>query len=245
MIQPIDGYPSRVARRLSVVCATAVVAASLIVLAGWAIDNLLMKRAYLGSVMVRPNSAVALALAALSVLLIRRRAGRLIGVLPLLIGALTSAEYAFGVDFGIDGLLFDSGDPEVPMRMSVRAALASMCAGVALVTAGRRTISPLFSGITAFIGALSTVAYLYGAEFLPGAAVTPIAFSTAMLFLLWSIAFVAATSAEGPVTATFLREDEWGRTTRQLALIALTVPALFGALCLFETKAAVFDLPFA
>ncbi|HYO76458.1 MAG TPA: PAS domain S-box protein, partial [Thermoanaerobaculia bacterium] len=44
---------------------------------------------------------------------------------------------------------------------------------------------------------------------------------------------------------TFLREDEWGRTTRQLALIALTVPALFGALCLFETKAAVFDLPFA
>ena len=224
-------------------CATAVVAASVVVLVGWAIDNLLLKRAFLGSVMVRPNAAVALGFAGLSVLLIRHRFGRLLGIVPLVIGALTTAEYLYRFDFGIDDLLFH-GDPGVPMRMSVRAAIASACAGVAIV-ARHRAISQFFSGIVGFIGTLSTVAYLYGAEFLPHASVTPIAFATAILILLWSIAFIAATSGHGPVTETFLREDQWGRTTRQLSLVALIVPALFGALCLFETKEELFDLPFA
>src|SRR5687768_318274 len=99
--------------RLPRALALATLVTSLLVLAGWAfgVQGL---RVLIGQVTVKPNTAFALALAALAVVLhdlAARRArlqvvAQLLGAATAAIGVATVAQYVLAVDLGIDQLLF-------------------------------------------------------------------------------------------------------------------------------------------
>ncbi|HEX8616027.1 MAG TPA: PAS domain S-box protein, partial [Thermoanaerobaculia bacterium] len=229
---------------MSIVCAAIVVGVALCVLFGWAYDLSLLRRGFAGTIDIRPNTAVALLVAGAGIFLLQSRVSRLIALVPVAIGLVTLTEYLLNRDLGVDSLLFTTYDPHVTLRMSLRAAIEASLSGFALLMAPRRAIAQSLAAATAFIATLSVIAYLYGAHFLPHAGISPIALSTAILFLLWSVAFLARTS-ESAVVATLLRADEWGDTTRRLSLVALVAPGVIGALCLIGANRELFDVPFA
>jgi PAS domain S-box-containing protein len=233
---------SRPARTVAVACASTVLAVCVLVLVGWAFGIPLLRRGFVGPELVRPNAAVALFFAALSVLLLRRRVGRALAAVPFVIGALTLIEYVAGADIGIDAMLFDPG-PGVDVRMSVRGAVAAAFAGLAGLFAPYRTIALTCAAVTGFMGLLSSTTYVYGAQFLPHMPVSHVALSTAILCILWTVAFVAAGSGHGPVAA-FLLGDRWGATARQLSLIAILVPVILGAIFLLGLDRGLFDTAF-
>lgn len=233
---------SRGARTVAVTCACVVAAVCLLVLLGWAADISLLRRGLVGRELARPNAAMALLFAALSVLVGRHPLGRALAVIPFVIGALTTFEYVTGIDLGIDALLFDV--PGLPMRMSVRAAIGVTFAGLAGIFIRRRGLSLGFAAAAGFVGLLSMTAYAYGARLLPEAPVTTIALSIAILLVLWASAFVAMHGPGSAASAFFLR-DRWGTMARQLSAAAILVPAVFGAICLAADHAGWFDDAFA
>lgn len=233
---------SPAARRVAAVCTFAVLAVSVLVLIGWAAGIPRLQRGFLGPVDVRPNAALALAFAAAALLAPRPAWRRVLGAVPFAIGALTVAEWALGIGLGIDALLFDGAAASV--RMSLRAAVAVLCSGLALLFSGRRMPAISCALVTGFIGTLSSVAHLYGANFLPHTHPAPIALSTAFLLMLWTLPFVIANRRSGPVAA-FLAPDRLGGTARELSLVAMAVPILLGALCLALLQREAFDAAFA
>lgn len=230
---------SRAARAVAVVCAMTVLVVCAVVLVGWALGIDLLERGLIGTELVRPNAAVSMLFAAASVLLLPRPSARLLSLIPFGLGALTLVQYVANVDFGIDALLF-TPDPGVSPRMSIRAAAGAMCAGLAGAIARPRIVSAVFASLTGFIGLLSLTALAYGAELLPNAPVTRIPVASALMLVLWSVAYAARSEH----LAFFLR-DGWGSMARQLSAVAILIPSILGALTLLAFEAHVFDAAFA
>jgi len=239
-----NGTPplSRAAQSVATVCTLLVLSVSILVLVGWAAGVPRLQRGFLGPVDVRPNAALALGFAAAALLVRRGAARHILAAVPFVIGAVTVAEWVFGIGLGIDSLFFDG--PAASVRMSLRASSAIMFAGLALLFSGRQVPAISCGLVTGFIGALSSVAHFYGAHFLPHGHLAPIALSTAFLLMLWTLAFVIANSRSAPVSA-FLAPDRWGGTARELSVVALAVPLIFGAFCLALLEAEAFDAAFA
>src|SRR5947209_3605356 len=142
----LDPERVRTATRVSQVCALVGLAIGLLVLIGWALDVVALKSVTSGMVSTKPNAALAFALTGASLLLLETRAAaaRLRTVLAMVlagvvvvIGVLTLIEYAFGVDLGIDQLLFHESSRAVgtsaPARMAVASAVGVVFGGGALV----------------------------------------------------------------------------------------------------------------
>ena len=118
--------------RIARLCGLAVVVLGLCVLVGWAGDFRPLMTLLPGLVAMKPNTAVALCLGGLSLFLSsqppderrrRRSASTLLAALMAAIGALTLAEYALNVNFGLDELLWrDYAVSRAPGRISLRAA---------------------------------------------------------------------------------------------------------------------------
>lgn len=102
-----------------------------------------------GSAPMQVNTALMLGLVALAMLLTRMRMARgAIGAaaVAVAIGALTTAQYLFGVDLGIDELLWRADITELtpfPGRPSLGAALALVALGVSVAVVARGLMSRL------------------------------------------------------------------------------------------------------
>ena len=168
---------SRAAWSVAAVCTFVVLTVSILVLTGWAAGVPPLQRGFLGPVDVRPNTALALVFAAAALMAPRGAARRALAAVPFVIGALTVAEWTFGISLGIATLLFDG--PASALRMSLLAAVAVLFAGAALLFSGRHVPAISCALVTGFIGTLSSVAHFYGANFLVETHPTPIALSTA------------------------------------------------------------------
>jgi len=93
--------------RIACVLAGGALLLALVVLAGWLFDMPRLTSILPGLVSMKPTSAVALALCALSLGLYAldfERGGLVSAGLALLLGLATLAEIAFGLDLGTDGL---------------------------------------------------------------------------------------------------------------------------------------------
>lgn len=106
---------------------------------GWGLDMAALRTLLLGSVQMKPNTALALSLAGASLLLAhtaRRGWQGAIAALVVLLTAVTLAQYLTGIDLGVDQLQFADSDhlgDQVPGRMAPRAAVNLGLAGLALL----------------------------------------------------------------------------------------------------------------
>jgi PAS domain S-box-containing protein len=226
---------------MSVLCAILISAIATLVLLGWTLRITPLQTGLLGSVVMRPNTAVALLLAAAALVVQRRLTARGLSALVFLIGSVTLLEYVLGQRIIAD-LLFADGLTDV--QMAARAALALSFAGLAGLLVEHGTIAPLCAGVAGYLGFAGAVARLYGAQLAQETSASPLASSTAILIAIWSIGFLARTSDGGPV-ALLLARDRWGRAVRLMLLVSLMAPIALGVLCLAGVRRGWFDATFA
>jgi hypothetical protein len=149
------------------------------------------------------NTALAFVCAGVALLFLqtgRRRVGALLALFVALIGTATLAEHSFGLDLGIDELLFEdlTGDPSGG-RMGVNTALNFTLAGVSLffIDLEWRRVRPaqLGAGIIATIALVALLGHAFDAPNLKTGYSThtvPMALPTASLFVGLALGLVLA-----------------------------------------------------
>ncbi len=175
---PFDPWVLLVARTLSRTCSVLVMAIGLLVLAGWSFHVEGLKTLLAHGVTLKPNAALCLLLAALSLWIAQgspttaRRFGQVLAGVVAVIGALTFVEVLSAWDLRIDYALF--GDPPAvpggvsPSRMGPPAAVCFLLFGVALLlfnsrSQGRRRLSQMLALIAGTVGLGPLIGYLYDA----------------------------------------------------------------------------------
>jgi PAS domain S-box-containing protein len=211
-----------------------------------------------GSVTMKANAAVVLMFAAVSLWMQRtgppegwrRYASQGCALLVLTIGALTLAEHIFGVDTGIDQLLFQDPNLDhsaVPGRMPPPAAVSCVAIGCALLlldaTAARRAVQPLilFSGLT---GLAVLVGYVYEESSVYRLGLhLPMAVHMAVGIVLLSIAIALARPDRG-IVGLIMRGGPAGLMVRRLLLPAIVLPLVLGRLHLAGERRGLYDNEF-
>jgi signal transduction histidine kinase/DNA-binding response OmpR family regulator/HPt (histidine-containing phosphotransfer) domain-containing protein len=207
LAMPADSA-GQVGTRLACVFAAGALALALAVLAGWVFDIVSLTSILPGLVSMKPMSALALALCALSLGFYacgRQTAALVAAGLVLVVGAQTLAEMAFGLDFGLDRLLLpaqalaDGGAH--PGRMSFLGAVNYCLSGIALwlMCRGRNELPvhvlALAMGVFALLPILG---YMFGElEFPRIGGSAPVPPHSALGSLLISAGILAATNQGG------------------------------------------------
>ena len=232
------------ARCLHVACSCGLVvcALGLCVLGGWLCDFRPLMTLLPSLVAMKPNTAVALCLAGLSLFLCTRpanaqdrrarAAATVLASLSAAIGALTLAEYAFDVKLGIDELLWrDYAVSSAPGRMAPISAFNLVCLGISIILLRfpkQTNWAHALAGCAAFSSLLSVVGLLYGVPSMyQTGRFTAVALHSAIAFLLLSAGVCCASSQRG-----FMRvvtgPGNSGTLVRRYGLAAVIVPFLIG-----------------
>ena len=242
-------------RRIVLMMAAACFTLGVIVLAGWATGIDAMQRAFIGRVHMLPNPSVGFIAAALSLVLLRdgalgvpRFAGRVLALGILLLGALTFAERVYGIDVGIDRLLFVEALARRPYRplgrMAINSALAFTLTGGALllldfVTRRGHWMSVWLSTGALLISGVALVGHLFGAQFLYSMdAAAAMAISTALAFFAVNLGIVFARPGRGWATL-LVRSGGGARLARRLLIAVVLVPTTLGWLFIRVREAEV------
>jgi signal transduction histidine kinase len=191
---------------------------------------------------MKANTTLSLGALAASLLLQLRghtRAGRVMALAPLCIGALTVLEYAAGLDLGIDELLVrDARNQEsalYPGRMAPNAALLVFLLGLALATFAREdSASRLLAGtaslIVAVLSLFAVIGYLYGAKsFYKVPNAIRLSQYTAAGLLALSVAALA-TWPRGTVSEVLVRRTPGGLVARRALVPVVLLPIVLGFL---------------
>ena len=198
----------QVGTRLACVFAAGTLALALAVLAGWVFNVVALTSILPGLVSMKPMSALALALCALSLglfVLDREQAGLVVAGLVLVLGMGTLAEIAFELDFGIDALLMPeearAAGGAHPGRMSAIGSLSYTLAGVALWLMCRRTSAALVQVLAlamASFALLPIMGYMFGELDFPRIGVSaPMPPHSALGVLMVAAGMLAATMQDG------------------------------------------------
>jgi signal transduction histidine kinase len=233
-------------RRIVVAMAAACFTLGLVVFVGWATDTDAMQRAFMGQIHMLPNPAVGFMAAALSLVLLRdgahgwkgALAGRLLAAGVLLLGVFTFTERVYGVDFGIDRLLFADAVARKPYRplgrMATNSTVAFALTGGALLLLdvvtrrGRQWISLWLSTGALIISGVALVGYLFGSQLLYSMdAAAAMATSTATAFFVLNLGIVFARPGRGWATL-LVRRGGGARLARRLLVAVLLVPMTLG-----------------
>jgi PAS domain S-box-containing protein len=222
---------------------------SSVVLLGWVLGVEVLKAPRPDQVVMKTNAAVCFLMAGV-VLLRRGRFGIVLACLVTLIGGLTMAEYALGIDLGIDQILCRESPGAFgtvhPNRMAPFAACCLLLLGPALVLVAAQRVAKLAqslvlvamaTGIAVLVGHLHGVGPLQG----PGGftQMSPVA---ALETLIVGLGVLSATSTQGLMAC--LTEDTAGRAmARRLLPIAL-LPLIAGLLNEAGRRGGLFEAPF-
>ena len=248
--------PDSLAARLAAGAAAAACAIGLVVFAGWALDVDTMRRLFIGSIHMLPNSAVGFVAAGVSLSLRLRpdpahehpwrwRVAIALAALVFALGVLTFAERVWGWDFGIDRLLFPellARHPYRPLgRMATNSTVAFTLAGAALLSLdvvtrrGRRPAHWLATaGIT--VATIAIVGYLYDAAVLYRMdAAAGMAISTALAFFCIHLAILSARPA-GSWVGLLLAIGGGGMLARRLLIAVTIVPLVLGQLLIMARE---------
>ncbi|HWP60219.1 MAG TPA: PAS domain S-box protein [Candidatus Acidoferrales bacterium] len=238
----------------------AVIAVSIAVFVGWALDITFLKRVSPGLPAMVPNTALGLLLSGLSLHLVRDPAHRAraksryyataLALFVLALGAATLSEYLFGWEFGIDRLLFarqlNADGALYPGRPAPHSALALVFGAIALLTLNAEAkpgyriaeIPALVSGaipLLALIGYATDTAILYGIPSGPG-----IALHTVLVFLLFACALLF--DRRDPDFPKLLTGATAGSIlTRRLLVTALIITVALGGFRLLGEAAGLYD----
>jgi signal transduction histidine kinase len=231
------------------------------VLSGWAVETPLFTFFFPDYESTKPNTAAAFILAASSLWLLaplkttvpRRLVGIGFGLLVSAISFFTLCEYLFGLDLGIDALVFDvtprNATDLYPSRMSIEGAFSFALIGLALaaldrpairgvVLAEQLTLAPLFVSILAIIG------YLYNQQSLYKIGpYTELALPSSLLFVVLASGIFVSRSDRG-LMSTLTSRSAGGVILRRILPIALGTPILIGWLRLRGQELGLYDLGF-
>ena len=229
--------------RVALVCAGLTGVLALVALAGWVTGTAALRELVPGQIGVKANSAVGLLLVAVA-WLAGRRVGTVLAGLALALGAATLAEYVFGVDLGIDQLLFDDPARSAhPGRSSVLTVLCIMLVALARVFAyrghGRRSQAVAFVALV--IATVVLLGYLYDVRGLYSARpVTTVSLYTGLGTFLLAVAALAA--VEGGIFTWAVRGTDAGAVLlRRLLPLALVGLPLIGLASLAARRASWLD----
>lgn len=226
------------------------------VLAGWWLGIALLRSIAPGLPEMVPNTALAFVLAGLALRSSTRRnhtltfIARVSALAIVSLGLLTSLEYVYGLDFGIDRLLMpgrgSDGRSSLSGRMSPHTAANFVLAGTALLLAStnkRRMIhlSQMLAATAAAIALVALVGYVYGVTALYGISPqTGMALHTALLFLILSAGILLLHPAHG-VMRIVTSEGLGGIVARRLLAAAFVVPLVLGWLSVLGQQAGLYD----
>jgi len=226
-----------------------VTAIGAIVLVGWAGDLEILKSILPGLVTMKANTASGFILAGSSLILWHRQAGadrrgkwaaRGSGLLAgsvLALGLLTSCQYLFGVNLGIDELLFsdiaDAVQTSQPGRMAPNTAANFLLTGAALLLLHRRRYggAQLLMLAVTFVSWLGFLGYLYGIQTLyaPATSHTAMALHTSLAFILAGLGILFARPDCGWM-AEIVSPDVGGVVARRILPFIVILPSLLGGL---------------
>ncbi len=207
----IDARPTGAPLRLARFAAAFSVVVGLVVLAGWALDIPQARSVVPGTISMKANTAVSFVLVGIGLWLITgtrageraHLAGRLLGLAVAAAGILNLGEYAFGVDLGIDQILFIDRDAATayPGRMSLLTALAFAAAGIALAfidarPRGRWPAGPLAIA-TGGLGYVALVGYALGVDLVRVVTLQDVALNTGVTLLVVSLGILATRPDRG------------------------------------------------
>jgi signal transduction histidine kinase/CheY-like chemotaxis protein len=198
----------QVGTRIACVLAAGALALALAVLSGWIFDIERLTSLLPGLVSMKPMSAIALALCALSLGMYAlgwERGGLVAAGLVLVLGLATLAEIAFALDFGIDGLLLseqaNAAGGDHPGRMSALGALSYTTSGIAVWLMCRERTASLVQALAlamAVFALLPILGYMFGQLDFPRiGGSSPMPPQSALGVLMVSAGVLAATMQDG------------------------------------------------
>ncbi|HVQ24885.1 MAG TPA: histidine kinase dimerization/phospho-acceptor domain-containing protein, partial [Planctomycetota bacterium] len=248
-------------RQVSRACAAAVLLTGGISLLGWILGSDTMRGAYAAGITIKTNTAIALLLLGLGLLLQdfasndspRMRLARLCGGFAALIGFLTLAEHLTGVSLGIDELLFKEAAGALatpsPNRMGLPAATTLPLLGCGILLLGwrtRRGIAPaqifailaLMVTLVPLLGYLNRLPSLYA-----NGVVTGIALPTAVAFLLAATSVLCARPEIG-VMRRVVADDGGGILVRRMIPAVILLPIVVGYLRQIGQEAGFYSADF-
>jgi diguanylate cyclase (GGDEF)-like protein/PAS domain S-box-containing protein len=230
-----------------------VIAVGCLVLAGWVLDNPVLKSILPGLATMKGNTALLFVLSGISLWLRAcRRAeqiARVGGLIVAMVGVVTIVEYLFHVDLEIDQILFqeDTAGVLYPGRMAPVTALAFLLIGLALMSLDNREgqyFSEALAIMTFVISGLALIGYFYGVSSLYQiGAYSSMALHTALNFLLLSIGMIFA-KPENPFMQTILADTPGGSILRRFVPFAIVLPVFLGWIGLWGQHAGFYDAVF-
>ena len=248
------------AHRLRLGLAAAVFAAATAVLAGWALDVSALKTVLPGLTTMKANTALGLATGAVALAWQGRRRGWARGavaaaaLLMVALGALTLCEYVFGLNLGIDELLFaDPATTSQPFngRMSPATASGLVAAGLGLglLRFGRGrttvTIGHALAVVPASVGFLSLAGYAYGIENLYNfGPFVSVALHTGVALALLAAGMLLVRQEEGWAYGLAGQSIAYAVLIR-IGALAVVVPFLAGLVVVSGIRAGFYQAQFA
>jgi len=156
---------------------------SVLALAGWVFGIADLASWLPGGVATKLNAAICFLALALALWLLAAGPGKpnawasVAALFVVVVAGATLVEHAAAADLGIDQVLFKdlagAGSPH-PGRFAVQTAVGLVAASLAVLSVGRRLrglyVTELLAGVTAAIGGVSLLSYIYGAQALVGVA---------------------------------------------------------------------------
>ncbi len=245
-------------RRTSHAAGGIVIGIAVLVMAGWLFDISAFKTILPGLATMKANTALAFGLIGISLLLAssnqEHRRLKLISnacaAFAILIAVLTLSEYVFGIDLGIDQLLFkDTSNPGAlhPGRMSVVTALNLSLLGFATLILNRRQYwwpVQVFGLGTVLVSIVALIGYAYGVpslyDFFPYSAV---AIHTAFAFFMLCVGILFARPEHG-LMKIFSSDSIAGVMARRLMPAAVVFPFVLGWLLLTGERMGLYDSTF-
>lgn len=246
MIQPFSKETS-VPLLLAKICGILSWFLGLSVLFGWYTHNLTLIQVTTSFVPMQFNTALGFMLSGFGLLLVilgKRNVGIACGIIVMLIGLLTLAEYIFGVEFGIDQFLmkhYVTVQTSHPGRMAPNTALCFSLAGAALVVLGHIPITWKSSMIIGVLGSLifslcfvALAGYMFSLETAYGwGKLTRMAVHSAVGFIFLSVSIFSLAWHRSNIGSSWL--PSWFPAPIGIGVMTIMI-SLWQALNTFENK---------
>jgi PAS domain-containing protein len=215
-------------------CAAVALAIGVMALAGWTFDLMVLASLGPGFTTMKPNTALAVILAAIAVTLLQQR-GRAAAVSVRtaalavgIIAAITLYEYRIGRADGFAQVLFADA---MPMGVSTALGLLLLAGALVMLSAGSSPLGHGFALLAAAIGWLGILGYVYDVESLYTYGASPTAFLSAVALATIG-AGTAAVHGGSPLVRILGSAGPEGSFARHLIPIALLLPVALGWLWL-------------
>jgi|GEM_PF-1486976 len=256
-------HSASLCRAISEILSICIFLGGSVVLVGWIFDIPVLKSISPNFVTMKANTATCFIFIGLSLWLSQtkrqgnrtaRGIARLCAFVVFLAGFLTFWEYMFGMDFGIDQLLFKESATAVltssPGRMAFNTSIIFAIIGIALLLFGFGTV--LFSYLAqllvipaGIIALLSFVGYLYGATpfYIGDNFSTAMALHTCALFMMSCIGYFFARPEQGFMKN--ITSDNYGGLMLQRILpVVIIIPVTLGWFKIHGEKTGLFGNEF-